>query len=136
MMSAKISRLCLRLVLYPSSASGQEWHTFAHAVEHKLHPDDKTCFICIAADHLSHNVTASQTSLPISLHRHLPIYPLSQLFWSETAAFFYALGSGLVGFILANHYDLPPAQMTVALLYVFLLMAWALRARIRRYTAR
>jgi ABC-type Mn2+/Zn2+ transport system permease subunit len=46
------------------------------------------------------------------------------------------LGSGLVGFILANHYDLPPAQMTVALLCVLLLIAWALRARIRWYTAR
>ena len=62
MMSAKTSRLRLRLVLVLALLLA-EWHTFAHAVGHKLHPDDKTRFICIAADHLSHNVNASQTSL-------------------------------------------------------------------------
>lgn len=36
-----------------------------------------------------------------------------------------ALGTGAVGFILANHYDYPPAQMTVALLCVLLALAWA-----------
>lgn len=38
-----------------------------------------------------------------------------------------ALGTGVLGFILANHYDYPPAQMTVALLSLFLTIAWLLR---------
>lgn len=35
-----------------------------------------------------------------------------------------AVGTGVVGFVLANHYDYPPAQMTVALLSLLLTLAW------------
>ena len=42
-----------------------------------------------------------------------------------------AVGTGAIGFVLANHYDYPPAQMTVALLSLLLMMAWLLR-RLRR----
>jgi len=42
-----------------------------------------------------------------------------------------AVGTGAVGFVLANHYDFPPAQMTVALLSLLLMVAW-LFPRIRR----
>jgi ABC-type Mn2+/Zn2+ transport system permease subunit len=38
-----------------------------------------------------------------------------------------ALASGVLGFILANHYDFPPAQMTVALLSLWLCLAWGWR---------
>lgn len=38
-----------------------------------------------------------------------------------------SLGAGVLGFILANHYDFPPAQMTVALLCLFLCLAWVWR---------
>lgn len=38
-----------------------------------------------------------------------------------------SLGAGVLGFILANHYDFPPAQMTVALLCLILCIAWILR---------
>ena len=38
-----------------------------------------------------------------------------------------ALGTGAAGFVLANHYDYPPAQMTVALLSLLLTIAWLLR---------
>ena len=44
-----------------------------------------------------------------------------------------ALGTGALGFILANYYDYPPAQMTVALLSVFLLVAWCLHG-MRRHS--
>jgi ABC-type Mn2+/Zn2+ transport system permease subunit len=44
---------------------------------------------------------------------------------------FVALGTATVGFVLANHYDDPPAQMTVALLCLLLTMAWLIR-RVRR----
>jgi ABC-type Mn2+/Zn2+ transport system permease subunit len=40
-----------------------------------------------------------------------------------------ALGTGAVGFVLANYYDYPPAQMTVALLSLLLLLAWSVRRR-------
>jgi ABC-type Mn2+/Zn2+ transport system permease subunit len=40
-----------------------------------------------------------------------------------------AVGVGVVGFVLANHFDYPPAQMTVALLSVLLLITWPLRGR-------
>lgn len=39
-----------------------------------------------------------------------------------------AMGTGIVGFILAHYYDYPPAQMTVALLCLLLLVVWGLRA--------
>lgn len=38
-----------------------------------------------------------------------------------------ALGTGASGFVLANYYDYPPAQMTVALLSLLLLLAWSVR---------
>jgi ABC-type Mn2+/Zn2+ transport system permease subunit len=38
-----------------------------------------------------------------------------------------ALSAGVVGFVLAHHYDFPPAQMTVALLGFALLLAWGVR---------
>jgi ABC-type Mn2+/Zn2+ transport system permease subunit len=43
-----------------------------------------------------------------------------------------ALGVATVGFILANHYDFPPAQMTVALLGMLLVVAWGARGLIKR----
>jgi ABC-type Mn2+/Zn2+ transport systems, permease components len=46
-----------------------------------------------------------------------------------------ALASGGAGFILANHYDLPPAQMTVALLCLLLLIVWPLRAWIPKHSS-
>jgi ABC-type Mn2+/Zn2+ transport system permease subunit len=42
-----------------------------------------------------------------------------------------AVCTGAVGFMLANHYDDPPAQMTVALLCLLLTIAWLIR-RLRR----
>jgi ABC-type Mn2+/Zn2+ transport system permease subunit len=44
-----------------------------------------------------------------------------------------AVATGAVGFMLANHYDFPPAQMTVALLSFLLMVAWLL-PRMRRGT--
>jgi len=38
-----------------------------------------------------------------------------------------AVGTATIGFVLANHYDYPPAQLTVALLCLLLAMAWMLR---------
>jgi ABC-type Mn2+/Zn2+ transport system permease subunit len=38
-----------------------------------------------------------------------------------------SLAAGVLGFITANHYDFPPAQMTVALLCLFLCLAWVWR---------
>jgi len=38
-----------------------------------------------------------------------------------------AIGAALVGFILAHHYDFPPAQMTIALLGLILVTAWLIR---------
>lgn len=37
---------------------------------------------------------------------------------------FMAVGASVIGFICANHYDYPPAQMTVALLSLLLVVAW------------
>jgi ABC-type Mn2+/Zn2+ transport system permease subunit len=37
--------------------------------------------------------------------------------------------AGVLGFMLANHYDFPPAQMTVALLCLWLCLAWLWRCR-------
>jgi ABC-type Mn2+/Zn2+ transport system permease subunit len=42
-----------------------------------------------------------------------------------------AVITGIVGFAIANHYDYPPGQMTVALLSLLLTAAWLLR-RLRR----
>jgi zinc/manganese transport system permease protein len=42
-----------------------------------------------------------------------------------------AVCTATVGFVLANHYDDPPAQMTVALLCLLLAIAWVVR-RVRR----
>ncbi len=38
-----------------------------------------------------------------------------------------AVGAGAIGFALANHYDYPPAQMTVALLSLLVTLAWLWR---------
>jgi ABC-type Mn2+/Zn2+ transport system permease subunit len=38
-----------------------------------------------------------------------------------------ALASGVLGFGIANHYDYPPAQLTVALLAVLLVLVWSCR---------
>jgi ABC-type Mn2+/Zn2+ transport system permease subunit len=38
-----------------------------------------------------------------------------------------AVGTGVIGFVLAHHYDYPPGQMTVALLCFLLMIAWPLR---------
>jgi ABC-type Mn2+/Zn2+ transport system permease subunit len=38
-----------------------------------------------------------------------------------------ALSTGAVGFVLANHFDDPPAQMTVVLLCLLLTIAWLIR---------
>ncbi|MGQ4806935.1 hypothetical protein NKDENANG_00272 [Candidatus Entotheonellaceae bacterium PAL068K] len=40
-----------------------------------------------------------------------------------------AMGVGTIGFILANHYDFPPAQMTVALLSGLLMLGWLYQYR-------
>ncbi len=39
-----------------------------------------------------------------------------------------AVSTGVMGFVLANHYDDPPAQMTVALLCLLLTIAWLIRS--------
>jgi ABC-type Mn2+/Zn2+ transport system permease subunit len=41
-----------------------------------------------------------------------------------------AVSVGTMGFVLANHYDFPPAQMTVALLSGLLILAWLYQHRI------
>lgn len=41
-----------------------------------------------------------------------------------------ALSVSAIGFVLANHYDYPPAQMTVALLSGLLVSAWLYQSRI------
>lgn len=38
-----------------------------------------------------------------------------------------ALGAGIFGYILANHYDYPPAQSTVALLGMLVAVSWVVR---------
>lgn len=38
-----------------------------------------------------------------------------------------AVGAGTIGFVLANYYDYPPAQMTVAFLSLLLTVAWLFR---------
>lgn len=38
-----------------------------------------------------------------------------------------AVGTGIIGFILANQYDYPPAQLTVALLCFLLMIVWLVR---------
>ena len=38
-----------------------------------------------------------------------------------------AVTAGLIGFVLAHHYDYPSAQMTVVLLSGLLLVSWAVR---------
>ena len=41
-----------------------------------------------------------------------------------------AVSVGTMGFVLANHYDFPPAQMTVALLSGLLILGWLYQHRI------
>jgi ABC-type Mn2+/Zn2+ transport system permease subunit len=62
---------------------------------------------------------------------------IAKNFCSEVATVFLiapcvAIGAGIVGFILANYYDYPPAQMTVALLSILLLVVWGIQALRRR----
>jgi len=44
-----------------------------------------------------------------------------------------ALSVGSIGFVLANHYDFPPAQMTVALLSGLLSLGWLYQRRSASY---
>jgi zinc/manganese transport system permease protein len=46
------------------------------------------------------------------------------MFWVAPAT---ALGGAVAGFVLANHYDFPPGQLTVALLAALLPVAWGVR---------
>lgn len=51
---------------------------------------------------------------------------LCQEVWSMfIVAPLFAVGTGVLGFILANHYDYPPGQMTVVLFCLELVGAWA-----------
>jgi zinc/manganese transport system permease protein len=50
------------------------------------------------------------------------------MFWVAPAV---AVGTGIIGFLLANHYDYPPGQMTIALFCLELVGAWALRSRFK-----
>jgi ABC-type Mn2+/Zn2+ transport system permease subunit len=46
------------------------------------------------------------------------------MFWVSPVA---AVAAGIAGFMIANHYDYPPGQMTVALLSILLIAAWGVR---------
>ncbi len=46
------------------------------------------------------------------------------MFWAAPAT---ALATAVAGFVLANHYDYPPGQLTVALLAALLPAAWGVR---------
>jgi zinc/manganese transport system permease protein len=50
------------------------------------------------------------------------------MFWVAPTV---AVGTGIIGFLLANHYDYPPGQMTIALFCLELVGAWALRSRFK-----
>lgn len=52
------------------------------------------------------------------------------MFWVAPAV---ALLSGILGFVLADTYDYPPAQMTLALLCLALALAWLFRVLARRH---
>jgi ABC-type Mn2+/Zn2+ transport system permease subunit len=45
-----------------------------------------------------------------------------------------AVSTSVVGFVIANHWDYPPAQMTIALLSLMLMLTWG-RRRWRGRTA-
>lgn len=49
---------------------------------------------------------------------------VSTVFWLAPC---FAVSTGVVGFVLANHFDYPPAQMTVALLSLLLSLTWTQR---------
>jgi ABC-type Mn2+/Zn2+ transport system permease subunit len=51
------------------------------------------------------------------------------MFWVSPAI---ALGSATAGFVLANHYDFPPGQMTVAVVGFLLVVAWTGRGLLRK----
>lgn len=40
-----------------------------------------------------------------------------------------AVGTGVIGFLLANQYDYPPEQMIIALFCLELIMVWLFRRR-------
>jgi ABC-type Mn2+/Zn2+ transport system permease subunit len=50
------------------------------------------------------------------------------MFWVAPAV---AVGTGIIGFLLANHYDYPPGQMTIGLFCLELVGAWALGSRFK-----
>ena len=50
------------------------------------------------------------------------------MFWVAPAV---AVGTGVIGFLFANHYDYPPGQMTIALFCLVLVGAWAFRSRFK-----
>lgn len=49
---------------------------------------------------------------------------VAPMFWVAPVV---AMAAGVAGFMIANHYDYPPGQMTVALLSFLLVAAWAVR---------
>lgn len=51
---------------------------------------------------------------------------IGPMFWVSPMV---AVTTGVAGFAIANHYDYPPGQMTVALLSLLLTAAWLLRRR-------
>jgi ABC-type Mn2+/Zn2+ transport system permease subunit len=61
--------------------------------------------------------------LPALVAKNLCREVRPMLFWSPVVA----LVTGAAAFVLANHYDYPPAQMAVALLCGALLLAWVVR---------
>jgi len=61
--------------------------------------------------------------LPALVAKHLS-REVRRMFWIAPLA---ALATNTAGFVLANRYDFPPAQMNVALLCAVLLGAWGLR---------
>ena len=62
----------------------------------------------------------------------LPALVAKNIGWTAQSLFFLAPGisliSGIVSFVLANHYDFPPGQMAAAMLSFLLVLAWAYRA--------
>jgi ABC-type Mn2+/Zn2+ transport system permease subunit len=55
------------------------------------------------------------------------------LFWISPAI---ALTASTIAFVISNHYDFPPGQMTVALLGLFLVVAWAFRGALLYFRER
>ena len=69
-----------------------------------------------------------------ALHLRLSVLPAliaknlcREVFSMFLAAPASALAVGVAGFVVANHYDFPPAQVTVAFLCLLLAVAWMKR---------